>query len=332
MRPRRGQLYAPALPVRVAALCDLAADPRHLGAAIGELMVLHTWGGRLQLHPHVHCVIPAGGLDRQGRWLGIGERFFLPVHALAAAFRNRFVSGLEGLVGRHEIVLPPDLAESPSLYATWLAGLRAKRWKVYVKPPFGGPVQVLRYLSRYTHRVAISNERLLGLDGDRVLFRYKDSAADETWKSAKLDAVEFLRRFSQHILPRGFVRIRYYGLLSNRRRRESVAAIREQLGVADGAAYAAEVDIESLVHLDRWTCPDCGSRLVITATVALTGAPRVVVAATERTAVSGVPHSPSEIWTPALGVSVPVRLAAARWAILARPDPDQRLRRGADLA
>ena len=200
-----------------AAMLEVAADPKHLGAEIGFLVILHTWGQNLLLHPHVHCVVPAGGLapDHQ-RWIHPKYAFFLPVKVLGRVFRGKFVQGLRRAFRLKKLHFTARLPPSPhqSSSAALLQKLRQQDWVVYAKPAFGGPDAVLRYLGRYTHRVAISNHRLIAHEGDQVTFRWKDYAHGNKQRLMTLSAEEFLRRFVQHILPRGFVRIRQFGLLS----------------------------------------------------------------------------------------------------------------------
>jgi len=202
----------------------------HLGGEVGMLAVLHTWGQQLQLHPHVHGVVPGCFLTPDGEWQRCGKKFLVLIENLSNRFRDYFCSALERAERRGQLRLPKELAESPSRYQVLLRGLELKKWNVFVKPPFAGPEHVLRYLARYTHRVAIANGRLLELDGDEVVYRYKNYRENGRWRTDSMHAVRFLQRFTQHILPPGFVRIRYYGLLSNRRRRETVEACRAEWG------------------------------------------------------------------------------------------------------
>jgi hypothetical protein len=221
----RAVVYDLLLHSAAATLRAVAANPLRLGAMVGLLMVLHTWGQNLHHHPHVHCVVTGGGLscDRAGkldaspRWRGCRPGFFLPVRVLSRVFRGKFLAGLGTLLDQGQLALPGPLAKlnQPSDRTAWWAKLYATDWIVYAKRPFGGPAQVLKYLARYTQRVAISNARLLELRHGQVTFRYKDYADDHKHKTMTLDAVEFLRRFVQHVLPKGFVKIRHYGLLAN---------------------------------------------------------------------------------------------------------------------
>jgi Putative transposase/Transposase zinc-binding domain len=200
-------------------LLEIALDPKHLGAEIGFLSVLHTWGQNLRHHPHIHCVIPAGGLaPDHRRWIHPRYHFFLPHHVLSRVFRGKFVADLKR--SHPQLTLSGALQplRQDQAFASFLRTLFRQNWVVYLKPPFGGPQHVLRYLAGYTHRVAISNHRLVAFDNDQVTFRYKDYAHGNKKRIMTLPSQEFLRRFLLHVLPRGFVRIRFYGFLANRRR------------------------------------------------------------------------------------------------------------------
>ena len=258
-------------------LRTIAADPKHLGARIGFLAVLHTWGQLLQLHPHLHCIVPGGGLSPQGdRWVASADDFLVHVKVLSRLFRGKFVDALKKMADRGELRLPEEIdpLAAPSAYLAWLDQLRACDWVVFSKPPFGGSERGLQYLARYTHRVAISNDRLLKLEEDEVHFRYKDSRRDGEWKETSLGAIEFVRRFLLHVLPDGFQRIRYYGLLAHRCRAENLERCRELLGVADkpdGPDSLEDEERESweervlrLTGVDPRLCPVCGEgRLVL---------------------------------------------------------------------
>jgi hypothetical protein len=228
-------------------LLTIAADPKHLGAAIGFLAVLHTWGQNLHIHPHIHCVVPGGGISKDGsRWIACRKKsYFLPVKVLSRLFRKRFLIYLEeafqeGKLGFHGELQP---LATPKAFAAlcWKAGHR--EWVVYAKKPFGGPEQVLKYLARYTHRVAISNNRLLSLQDGRVTFQWKDYADGGQSKTMTLDAVEFIRRFLVHVLPTGFVRMRHFGFLANRARKKKLVLCRSLLaarGLATDASSTAQ--------------------------------------------------------------------------------------------
>jgi Putative transposase/Transposase zinc-binding domain len=256
-----------------ATLREVAANPKRLGAAIGVLMVLHTWGQNLHHHPHVHCVVTGGGLscdnagtiDASPRWLACRPGFFLPVRVLSRVFRGKFLTGLREALDQGQLTLPTRLAALAEARArsAWCATLYAKDWVVYAKRSFGGPAQVLKYLARYTHRVAISNSRLLVLSDGRVTFCYKDYADAHRHKTMTLEADEFLRRFVQHVLPRSFVKIRHYGLLANRQREVRLAACRRLLLVTNVTAAMPSTDAAPIEPAQPRCCPQCGgSRLV----------------------------------------------------------------------
>ena len=218
-----------------ATMLELARDPKHLGADIGFLGVLHTWGQNLEHHPHVHYIVPAGGLALDGsRWIDSSPRFFLPVHALSRLFRGKFVAGLKQLLAQSELQFhgSQQYLTAPGCFPGFLRQLFRHDWVVYAKPPFGGAEHVLNYLARYTHRVAISNHRLLDFENDRVSFRWRDYAHGGKKKVMTVSAHEFLRRFLLHILPGGLVRIRHFGLFANRRRSAALERCRSLLGLA----------------------------------------------------------------------------------------------------
>jgi hypothetical protein len=262
-----------------ATLREVAANPERLGAQIGVLAVLHTWGQNLHHHPHLHCVVTGGGLacDAQGqvqavpRWLSCRPGFFLPVRVLSRVFRGKFRAGLRALFAAGTLTFPDRLAAlaEPKAFAVWQARLGDKEWVVHAKPPFGGPERVLKYLARYTHRVAISNHRLLRFEDGRVTFRYKDYADPSRCrpKTMTLEAEEFLRRFVEHVLPKGFVKIRHYGLLGQRHRRERLALCRRLLGAATAAMPATVASGKSapvagttspIAPTMAICCPRCG--------------------------------------------------------------------------
>jgi Putative transposase/Transposase zinc-binding domain len=257
-------------------LLAVAADPKHLGARIGFHAVLHTWGQTLQYHPHVHCVVPGGGLSPDGsRWISCRPGFFLPVRVLGAVFRGKFLALLEQAFVRGELHFRGELAEltEADAFRRRLVASTQTAWVVYAKPPFGGPEQVLKYLARYTHRVAISNRRLIALEDGSVRFQYKDYAQKARTKTMTLTALEFLRRFLLHVLPLGFVRIRHFGFLSNRNRQQQVALCRELL-LAAGTAASPDAPREERPGLvvpearaaQAARCPQCGvGRLVLVA-------------------------------------------------------------------
>jgi hypothetical protein len=254
-------------------LREVAANPKRLGAVVGVLMVLHTWGQNLCHHPHIHCVVSGGGLscDASGKidaaphWLACRPGFFLPVRVLSRVFRGKFLAGLRTTLAEDKLILPGRLAALAEAHActAWFSSLYGKEWVVYAKQPFGGPAQVLKYLARYTHRVAISNSRLLDLRDGRLTFRYKDYADGQQHKTMTLDAIEFLRRFLQHVLPKGFVKIRHYGLLANGQRAVRLALCRRLLLVANLAASLPSVDQALIEPAEPRCCPACGgSRLI----------------------------------------------------------------------
>jgi hypothetical protein len=251
-------------------LQTIAADPKHLGAQIGATLVLHTWGSALTHHPHVHGIVPGGGLSLDGnRWVACKPGFFLSVRVLSRLFRRRF---LEALAQTHQAGQLKFFGEHASLadaaaFAKWLVPLRKCEWVVYAKRPFAGPAAVLAYLSRYTHRVAISNRRLVALDERGVTFRWKDYriSGRTRHKTMTLSPGEFMRRFLLHVLPSRFHRIRHYGLLANGGRRENLAKARELLGVEEPSIDASLLEIDSSGGLAQPTfvCPCCGSPMRI---------------------------------------------------------------------
>jgi Putative transposase/Transposase zinc-binding domain len=241
-----------------ATMLELAHDPKHLGADIGFLGVLHTWGQNLEHHPHVHYIVPAGGLALDGsRWIDSSHRFFSPVHALSRVFRGKFVSGLKQLLAQSVLQFHGSLQQlaSPGAFSHLLRELGQRDWVVYAKPPFGGAEHVLNYLARYTHRVAISNHRLLAFENDRVSFRWRDYAHGGKKKVMTVSAHRFLRRFLLHVLPGGLVRTRHFGLFANRRRSAALERCRALLGMA------ARVDPPETPSLRCSNCP--GIMLVV---------------------------------------------------------------------
>jgi hypothetical protein len=241
---------------------ELAANPKRLGAEIGLIAILHTWGQNLLLHPHIHCVIPAGGLSPDHRcWVNSRHpRFFLPVKALRRVFRGKFIDGLKRLYHRKKLGCsgPAAVFSERKQFAKLLGRLRRQDWVVYAKPAFGGPLQVLRYLGRYTHRVAISNHRLLAFDGEHVTFRWRDYARGNQLRVMTLHAVEFLRRFFLHVLPKGFVRIRHFGFLANRFRANRLALCRQLLD-----CVVSEPELTSPAAASTGYCPRCGAPMTI---------------------------------------------------------------------
>jgi len=266
-------------------LLEVARDPRHLGAEIGFFTVLHTWSQKLRFHPHVHCVIPAGGLSLDHtHWVKSRDRFFLPIHVLRRVFRGKFVAALREAFRDQQLVFHGNLTllAQPRTFAAWLRPLFRKDWVVYSKPPFGGPEYVLQYLGRYTHRVAISNHRLVSFAEEKVTFRWRDSAHHNEQKLLTLSLDEFLRRFLLHVLPKGFVRIRNFGFLANRRRTSLLPLCFHLLG----STPQTEQDMSgSKDSSDLWLCPKCGGPMQVierltAAEIQLRSPPALVTAAT----------------------------------------------------
>jgi hypothetical protein len=274
----KAEIYAILFKAAAETLITIAADPKHLGARIGLTAVLHTWGSALTHHPHVHCIVPGGGLSLDGqRWLSCRPGFFLPVRVLSRLFRRLF---LERLTMAHEAGRLRFFGDHAPLaqrhaFAAYLTPLRKVEWVVYAKRPFAGPEAVLAYLSRYTHRVAIANSRLIAFDDNGVTFRWKDYRAKgrERMKVMTLAGDEFIRRFLIHVLPSGFHRIRHYGLYANGGRADNLARVRELLGAPaphdePDDADASEPPTSSL------PCPCCGSRMIIIETFERGSTPR----------------------------------------------------------
>ena len=276
----KAEIYAILFKATARTLLTIAADPKHLGARIGLTAVLHTWGSALTHHPHLHCIVPGGGLAPDGqRWVSCRPGFFLPVRVLSRLFRRLF---LEQLAAAHEAGRLHFFADHAPLaerhaFAAYLAPLRKVEWVVYAKRPFAGPQAVLAYLSRYTHRVAIANSRLIAFDDNGVTFRWKDYRAKgrERQKVMTLASDEFIRRFLIHVLPSGFHRIRHYGLFANGGRAENLGRVRELLGVPaphdqpdDSDATADEPSTSS------FPCPCCGGRMIIIETFERGSTPR----------------------------------------------------------
>jgi hypothetical protein len=252
------------------ALIIIAADPKHLGARIGMTAVLHTWGSALTHHPHAHIIVPGGGISPDGQhWIACRSDFFLPVRVLSRLFRRLFLEKLAAAHDAGHLRFLGDhagLAE-PHAFKAYLAPLRRAEWVVFSKRPFGGPEAVLAYLSRYTHRVAISNSRLVAFDGKRVTFKWKDYRAKGAvrYKVMTLDADEFIRRFLIHVLPHGFHRIRHYGLFANGNRADNITRARQLLGAPEPAPLCDEGDSADGGKEDgEWkACPCCGGRMVV---------------------------------------------------------------------
>lgn len=256
--------YELLLRVSAETLLEVAANPEHLGAQIGFLSVLHTWGQTLQHHPHAHCVIPAGGLSADhSRWQHASRpRFFLPVEVLSCVFRGKFKEALKEAFQQRKINFYGHLRHlaDKKQFARFIRTLYRQDWVVYAKPPFGGPEHVLNYLARYTHRVAISNHRLLSFDGQQVAFRWKDYAHGNKKRKMTLTADEFLRRFLLHVLPQGFVRIRHYGFLANRHRTKAIALCRKLIGEC---VPATDRLVKESPSKSNWPCPKCSGPMMV---------------------------------------------------------------------
>jgi hypothetical protein len=251
-------------------LLTIAQDPKHLGARIGFFAILHTWGQNLLHHPHLHCVVPGGGLSADGsRWIASKPGFFLPVRVLSRLFRRLFLEALQQAFDKGQLNFFGDLEplQDPAAFSRHLAPLRNCEWVVYAKTPFGGPQQALDYLGRYTHRVAISNQRLLSMDGGQVSFRWKDYRHPGKLKTMTLAVGEFIRRFLLHALPPGFQRIRHYGLLSNCRRNSSLTLCRQLLATPAAGLLPLPRDYkdlyEALTARSLTRCPRCGTGTMV---------------------------------------------------------------------
>jgi hypothetical protein len=246
-----------------ATLLEAAAGWKDLKAKIGFFAILHTWGQKLDLHPHLHCVVPGGGISLDGtRWRSCPRGFLMPVKLLSRLFRGKFLALVKEAHRRGELTCKGRLQplESHQAFKSWLSPLYEKDWVVYAKPPWNGPQHVLKYLARYTHRVAIANQRLQAIDGGQVTFSYKDYRHQHRQRTLTLAATEFIRRFMMHVLPNGFVRIRYYGFLANAHRKEQLRKIRELLNAPQPAITGEETDDEQQdpagsAHDQR--CPHC---------------------------------------------------------------------------
>jgi Putative transposase/Transposase zinc-binding domain len=240
-------------------LRQVAANPKRLGADVGGLMVLHTWGQRLQHHPHVHCVVPMGGLSTDGtRWIHARPRFFLPIPVLRKLFRGKLVARLRDACRDGRLDFPGTLAplKPAAAFGAFLRSLYRQTWVVYAKPPFGSPGHVLHYLARYTHRVAISNHRLVDVTDDTVSFRWKDYRHGSQVRTLTLAAEEFLRRFLLHVLPKRFVRIRYFGFLAARCRTPQLTQCRQALAAASASTPNP---LPPTPSRSSWPCPRCGA-------------------------------------------------------------------------
>ena len=247
-------------------LLQVAPDPRHLGAEIGFFGVLHTWNQQLLHHPHVHCVVPAGGLSPDHtRWIPTPNNFFLPVKVLSRVFRGKFVAGLRVLHTAGKLGFHGQLTHlhQPGAFAALLRSLFRSDWVVYSKRPFGGAEHALRYLGGYTHRVAISNHRLISLQHGCVTFRWRDSAHKNKKRRMTLPLEEFLRRFLLHVLPRGFVRIRHFGFFAHRRRATLLPLCRQLLAVSDEVRASVSPHVQAVPGTHLWRCPRCGGGMIL---------------------------------------------------------------------
>jgi len=260
-----------------ATLRTIAADEEHLGAEIGFVSVLHTWSQDLRHHPHVHCVVPGGGLAADGRWVSCRPGFFLPVRVLAAMFRGKFVAQLRAAFENGDLQFQGSLQHlrGAAAFAACLERAMAMPWVVYSKPPFGGSLQVLKYLARYTHRVAIGNRRILDVGEGGVKFLWRDRAHGDRSRIMVLPGVEFLRRFLLHVLPRGFPRIRHYGLLGNRSRAVKLAACRLALGATMPATTTTAV-VAAAASTSTERCPACGRGQLIRRLFTAASAPAII--------------------------------------------------------
>jgi hypothetical protein len=267
-------------------LRTIAADPKHLGAEIGFFAVLHSWGQNLLFHPHLHCVVSGGGLSPDGkRWIPCRPGFFLPVRVLSRLFRRLFLESLEKAFDDGQLQFFSSLQELQNrlVFLRYLARLRKSKWVVYAKAPFAGPQQVLDYVGRYTHRVAISNNRLLAIEDGQVQFRYKDYRDGSQQKTMSLSGNEFIRRFLLHVLPDGFQRIRYYGFLGNRHRKEKLQHCRQLLAMVPLEDTPAEPTGEdyrdryqALTGASLWECPVCHrGRMIVIGVIDPRGPPAI---------------------------------------------------------
>jgi hypothetical protein len=286
-------VYAMLFRAAAETLRSIAADPRHLGAEIGFIAILHTWGQTLTHHPHLHCVVPGGGLslargeegaspagaEKSDSWIACRPNFFLPIHVLSHLYRRRFLEQLQAAFDAGRLRFSGDLAAlaQPTAFARHLKRLRKINWVVYAKPPFGSPEQVLAYLGRYTHRVAIANSRLVAMDGIQVRFRWRDYRQHNKTKVMALDAHEFIRRFLLHGLPDGFHRIRHYGFLANGHRVAKLALIRGLLDQEPPETIRRTGDyrerLRDLIGINIDCCPGCGGPMRVIATLPRPRAP-----------------------------------------------------------
>jgi len=257
----------------------IAGDPKHLGAQIGATLVLHTWGSAMTHHPHIHGIVPGGGFSAEGqRWIACKPGFFLPVRVLSRLFRRLFLEALARAHRAGELRFFTDHSDlaDPHAFTDWLKPLRRQEWVVYAKRPFAGPEAVLAYLSRYTHRVAIANSRLLALDESGVTFKWKDYRATGRTrrKTMTLATDEFIRRFLIHVLPRGFHRIRHYGWMANATRVDKLAQARGLLKVEPAAASDGDRKENQAPPMSPWICPNCAAPMIVIEILERSHAPR----------------------------------------------------------
>ena len=263
------ELYGLLFRASAETVMTIAADPKRMGARTGMTSVLHTWGSALTHHPHIHMIVPGGGLSLDGtKWVGSKPGFFLHVRVLSRLFRRLFLEGMLALHKVGQLAFFGDLAglSEPETFTTWLAPFRKTEWVVYAKPPFGGPEAVLAYLSRYTHRVAISNARLISADANTVAFRWKDYRikSGDRQKVMRLATSEFIRRFLIHVLPAGFHRIRHYGFLASANRKANIERIRGIIGVEQAQSEQSDEPTADIIPLTlREPCPCCGGPMRI---------------------------------------------------------------------
>jgi hypothetical protein len=253
-------------------LTELARDSKHLGAEIGFMAILHTWSQTLIDHPHLHCLVTGGGLSSDGkRWVGSKKDFFIPVHVLSSLFRGKFLDGLKKEYEAGRLKFPGQIEElkESSTFKRFLTNLYHQEWVVYCRPPLKNPEKVMNYLGRYTHRVALSNDRLVKMEGNQVTFRWRDSADNNKIKWLTLEAFEFIRRFLLHVLPEQFVKIRYYGILSHRSRKGKLLRCKRLLGVVT-SEETEQVPKETwqdlltrITGIDPTICPHCGKGKMI---------------------------------------------------------------------
>ena len=266
IRHNQAALYTVLFRTVAATLKEVAANPERLGAQIGFFAILHTWSQNLLFHPHLHCVVPAGGLDADHtRWVQGSKKFLLPIPVLRDVFRGKFVDALEAAFHNNELRFSGSIQflKLPRCFRALIRSIHTQDWVVYAKPPFGGPRKVLRYLGRYTHRVAISNHRLISFDDNQVRFHWRDYRNGNTKRTMTLTAEEFIRRFLLHVLPKRFVRIRYFGIMANAHRKPLLVLCREFLSRFRQPADTAISEPSAPTTNSTWTCPSCGGPMKV---------------------------------------------------------------------